>query len=205
MLRWFPLCLLGCSDGQDKPSMEADATDDDPATCIETVVEIGLDDSIVGFGLVSDPVLALEVSGSTEGVYANGSTAMVFIETRFADGTISHVISEQNPSLSAEIDMGCVDRIEVVLDAELISSDDQLRVFRTMTGTAALDGTFGLSAMLDASDNTGSHDSDGGMYAVSASIIEGRSYGEVSVVNQGSEGDSAWIENEVLLTWPIPQ
>lgn len=204
MVRWFPLCLLGCGDRDDKGATEDNMSDVETTSCIETVSEIGVEDSIDGFGSVADHILDFEVSGSTEGVYADGTTTMVFLETRFDAGVILLVDSEQNPDLSMEIDLGCIDRIEAEVDAELITSDDQVRVFRKIIGSVTLDGTVGLSATLNAADNTGMYDSKGGMYNVFVSIEAGQTQGEISVVTEGDEADVAWIENEVLLTWPIP-
>jgi hypothetical protein len=203
MLRWFPLCLLACSDAGDKSIVASDTSDVEAAMCLETTAEVGLADSIVGFGPVSDLVSVLEVSSSVGGGYADGATTLVFIETRFNDGTIRHVKSEQNPELSAEIDMGCVDRIEADLDSELITSDDQLRVFRTMTGSVEGNGSFAWSAAYSAADNTGTHDPGEGSYNVYVTIVDGQTQGEVSIVTEGGAEGATWIENEVLLTWPL--
>ena len=203
MLRWVPLCLLGCVDEGGSQSEGVDVSTNETQICLETMTEVGMDESVFGFSSLADTVASVEVSGSVEGRYEDGGTTMVFLETRFDGGLIRHVESLQNPELSAEIDMGCVDRIEVEVDAELITLDDQLRVFRQFVGSVNAQGFIWLSASIDASDNTGSHDSDGAMYDVYAEIIEGQTVGEISLVSEEETDDLAEVTNEVLLTWPL--
>ena len=203
MLRWVPLCLLGCMDDGGDQSGGADVSTNETQMCIETVTEMGPDETVVNFGPLVDIVAAVEVSGSVEGVYGDGATTMVFLETRFGEGAIRYIESQQNPEMSAEIDLGCIDRVELDVDAEFITLDDQLRVFRQFVGSVNAEGSVGLSASLRASDNTGTHDPGTAMYIVYAEILEGRTEGEVLLVRPDETGDTAWIENEVLLTWPL--
>lgn len=203
MHRWVPLCLLGCVGDGGGQSGGADVSTNETQMCIETVTEVAPDESVQGFSSMSDIVAAVEVSGSVEGAYGDGSTTMVFLESHFGDGSIRHVESKQNPEMSAEIDLGCIDRVELDVDAEFITLDDQLRVFRQFVGSVNAHGSVWLSASLSASDNTGAHEPGDAMYAVYAEIIDGRTEGEILLMSSDETGDTAWIENEVLLTWPL--
>jgi hypothetical protein len=204
MVRALPLLLIGCGKGGESSSAGDDSgTIEGEAACIESAMELGIDDQAGGMGAVSGLLEGLKVSASEIGAYADGVTTNVFIETRFEGDTVIFVQSEQNPTYSLEIDMGCTDRVEAVMDAELITADDQLRVFREFTGRVDASGMYWVAEPFSATDNTGGHDAGSGNYRVSFVIDGGGTEGDVTVTSEGSDSNGVWIENTVLLAWPV--
>ena len=68
MLRWVPLCLLGCVDEGGSQSEGADVSTNETQICLETMTEVGMDESVFGFSSLADTVASVEVSGSVEAV-----------------------------------------------------------------------------------------------------------------------------------------